>query len=118
MAACKKSASDASNEIKKAISLAFYDEFKKGNMDYCPNGINKTSAKMTMNWLDHMLYPGKYSKPWGRGCSLMQYSVILEKITQDHGSQRAKEAALSQMEYCKKYKKQSHLMILERFINI
>ena len=46
----------------------------------------------------------------------MQYRVILERISLDHGSQRAKEAALSQMEYCVRYNRKSHIKILEWFI--
>ena len=63
-----------------------------------------------MKWLNSIL---NTKKSYNRSGSLMQYNVILEKIRQDYDSQRAKEAALVLMEYCE----QSHITILERFIN-
>ena len=103
------------SKITEEMTLECYEAFRKGNLNHVPKGMNGTSAKMTMFWLDSIL---NTKKPYNRSASLMQYSVILEKIKQDYGSQRAKEAALVLMEYCKKHNKQSHIIILERFINI
>jgi len=91
-----------------------YEAFREGNLTHVPKGMNPTSAKMTMGWLEAILNTGR---SFNRSGSLMQYKVILEKIRQDYGSERAKKAALVLMEYCEKYNKQSHIMILERFIN-
>ena len=92
-----------------------YDAFEGGNRKFVPEGMNETSARMTMSWLNCML---NTRTCFNRGGSLMQYRVILERISLDHGSQRAKEAALSQMEYCVRYKRESHITILNGFINI
>ena len=101
--------------ITEEMILKCYEAFEAGNLNYVPIGMNATSAKMAMRWLDSIL---NTKKSYNRSGSLMQYSVILEKIRQDYGSPRAKEAALVLMEYCKKHNKQSHIIILERFINI
>ena len=90
-----------------------YDAFEGGNRKFVPEGMNETSARMTMSWLNCML---NTRTCFNRGGSLMQYRVILERISLDHGSQRAKEAALSQMEYCVRYNRKSHIKILEWFI--
>ena len=95
--------------------LECYEEFKNGNLECVPEGMKKTSAEMTMSWLDCML---NTRTSYNRSGSLMQYRVILERIRQDYGNQRAREAALSQIEYHKRYKKKSHIIILERFINM
>ncbi len=61
--------------------------------------MSHNSAQMTMKWFDSILNTGK---SYNRSGSLMQYSVILEKIKQDYSSQRAKQATLVLMEYCEK----------------
>ena len=92
-----------------------YDAFEGGNRKFVPEGMNETSARMTMSWLNCML---NTRTCFNRGGSLMQYRVILERISLDYGSQRAKEAALSQMKYYVRYKRESHITILKGFINI
>jgi hypothetical protein len=101
------------SKITEQMILECYVAFINKNRECVPKGMDRTSAKMTMSWLDCML---NTRKSYNRSGSLMQYRVILERIRQDYGSQRAKEAALSQMEYHERYNKQSHIMILERFI--
>ena len=101
--------------ITEEMILGCYYAFIEGNREFVPEGMNETSARMTMSWLNCMLNTGAC---FNRRGSLMQYRVILERISLDHGSQRAKEAALSQMEYCVRYNRESHIEILERFINI
>ena len=101
--------------ITEKMILECYDAFEKGNRKFVPEGMNETSARMTMSWLNCML---KTRTCFNRGGSLMQYRVILERISLDYGSQIAKEAALSQMEYCVRYKRESHITILNGFINI
>jgi len=101
--------------ITEEMILKCYEAFKVGNLNHVPIGMNATSAKMTMRWLDSIL---NTKKSYNRSGSLMQYNVILEKIRQDYGSPRAKEAALVLMEYYEQHNRQSHIMILERFINI
>jgi hypothetical protein len=102
-------------KITEEMILECYEAFRAGNLNHVPKGMNGTSAKMNMFWLDSIL---NTRKSYNRSGSCMQYSVILEKIKQDYGSQRAKEAALVLMEYCEQYNRQSHITILERFINI
>jgi hypothetical protein len=101
--------------ITEEMILGCYYAFIEGNREFVPEGMNETSARMTMSWLNCMLNTGAC---FNRRGSLMQYRVILERITLDYGSQRAKEAALSQMEYYVRYNRESHIKILERFINI
>jgi hypothetical protein len=101
--------------ITEEMILECYEAFKVGNLNHVPNGMSPNSAQMTMKWLDSILMTGK---SYNRSGSLMQYSLILEKIKQDYGQQKAKNAALVLMEYCEKNNKQSHITILERFINI
>ncbi|MDO9267867.1 MAG: hypothetical protein Q7T96_02010 [Methylobacter sp.] len=103
------------SKITEEMILACYEAFRAGNLNHEPKGMNGTSAKMTMRWLDSIL---NTRKSYNRSGSCMQYRVILERIRQDYDSQRAKEAALVLMEYCEQHNKQSHIMILERFINI
>ena len=101
--------------ITEKMILECYDAFEKGNRKFVPEGMNETSARMTMSWLNCML---NTRTCFNRGGSLMQYRVILERISLDYGSQRAKEAALSQMKYYVRYKRESHITILKGFINI
>jgi hypothetical protein len=101
--------------ITEEMILECYEAFRAGNLNYVPNGMNVTSAKITMSWLNSIL---NTYKSYNRSGSLMQYRVILEKIRQDYGNQKAKKAALVLMEYCQRHNWQSHIMILERFIKI
>ncbi len=101
-------------EITEEMILECYEAFKADNVKYIPEGMNDSSAGMTMKWLNSIL---NTKKSYNRSGSLMQYNVILEKIRQDYDSQRAKEAALVLMEYCEQHNRQSHITILERFIN-
>lgn len=103
------------NAITEEMILECYEAFKAGNLSYVPNGMSSSSAQMTMKWLDSILITGK---SYNRSGSLMQYRLVLEKIKQDYGQQKAKNAALVLMEYCEKNNKQSHITILESFINI
>lgn len=100
--------------ITKEMILDCYKAFKEGRLDHKPKDMSPTAAKMTMDWLNSILITGR---PYNRSGSLMQYSVILEKIKQDYDSQRAREAALVLMPYCEKYNKQSHISILQQFIH-
>ena len=99
--------------ITEEMILGCYYAFLEGNRNFVPEGMNEASARMTMRWLNCML---NIRTCFNRGGSLMQYRVILERISLDYGSQRAKEAALSQMDYCVRYKRKSHIEILEGFI--
>jgi hypothetical protein len=103
------------SNITEKMILECYEAFRAGNLNYVPKAMNDNSAKMMMVWLHSIL---NTKKSYNRGGSLMQYRVILEKIRQDYDSQRAKEAALVLMEYCEQHNRQSHIMILERFITI
>jgi hypothetical protein len=78
------------SKITEEMILECYEAFRAGNLNHEPKGMNGTSAKMNMRWLDSIL---NTRKSYNRSC--MQYSVILERIRQDYGSQRAKEAAFS-----------------------
>lgn len=60
-----------------------YEAFRIGNKDHVPHGMNQTSAKITMIWLDSLI---NTLKPYYRSGSLM-----LEKIRQDYGLERAKK---------------------------
>ena len=103
------------SNITEEIILECYEAFRAGNLKHVPEAMNDNSADMAMVWLDSIL---NTKRSYNRSGSLMKYKVILEKIKQDYGSQRAKEAALVLMEYCEQHNRQSHIMILERFINI
>jgi len=102
------------SKITEEMITECYEAFRSGNKDYVPQGMNHTSAKMTMIWLDSLI---NTFKPYHRSGSLMQYGLILEKIKQDYGVDIAKKAAESAMPYCLKNDRQSHISILERYIN-
>lgn len=103
------------SKITEEMILECYEAFREGNLNHVPEGMGVTSAKMTMDWLNSILNTGK---SYNRSGSLMQYKVILERITKDYDSERAKKAALVLMEYCEQHNKQSHIAVLEQFINI
>jgi hypothetical protein len=101
--------------ITEEMILECYEAFRARNRNHVPNGMNVTSAQMTMRWLDSIL---NTYKSYNRSGSLMQYRVILEKIRQDYGNQKAEKAALFLKEYCQRYNRQLHIKILEQYINI
>ena len=100
--------------ITEKMILECYDAFRSENLEFVPEGMNETSAKMTMIWLNCML---KTRKCFNRSGSKMQYSVILERIRQDYDIKTAEEAALSQMDYCVRYNRKAHIEILQQYIN-
>jgi hypothetical protein len=102
------------NKITKKMILECYEAFKSGTLDKVPKGMNPSSAKMTMQWLNSILNTGQ---SYNRGASLLQYRVILEKIRQDYGIHKAAEAALVLMDYCQENRKDSHLDILFCFLD-
>lgn len=102
------------SKITEEMIVECYEAFKARKLNYVPSGMSISSAQMTMKWLNSIL---NTKKSYNRSGSLMQYSVILEKIKQDYGNQKAKETAFVLMEYCEQNNRQSHMLILERFIN-
>lgn len=101
------------SKITEKMITECYEAFRSGNKGYVPQDMNPTSAKMNMIWLDSLI---NTFKPYHRSGSLMQYGLILEKIKQDYGVDRARKAAESAMPYCLQMNKQSHISILERYI--
>lgn len=100
-------------KITETMILDCYDNFKKGKIDFVPAGMNPTSAKMTMEWLDSIINTGQ---SYNRTASLLQYELILNQIEKDYGKRKAMEAAKTLMTYCQQYNKKSHIQILKKFL--
>jgi superfamily II helicase len=77
--------------ITKAHMLECYDAFKKGKDCPYPEGMNPTSAEMTMSWLNVIWN----DKRWDRSFSSMQAEVVLAQITIDDGENKARQVAQS-----------------------
>ena len=73
-----------------------YVEYKKGNRKHVPKGMNATSAKMTVAWLD-CLFNGK---PVHFNGSVMQCKLVLEYIKKDDGEELLSKAKSVLKEYC------------------
>ena len=103
--------------ITELMLLECYEAFKNGDKNFIPEGMNDTSAKMTMTWLDS-LFSGK---PYHRDGSALQYKLILERIKNDYGREQLLKAKSVLMEHCewslKKHNKKriSHRKILNSF---
>jgi hypothetical protein len=81
--------------ITEKMILECYEAYKVGRRECFPEGMNKSSARMTMYWLDSML---RTYKPDKRSGSYMQHEVVLERIKQDYGSEKARRAALTRID--------------------
>jgi hypothetical protein len=95
-------------KITEQMFLECYNEFKNGNREYIPKGMNENSAKMTMLWLDS-LFTGK---PYHRDGSALQYKLILDRIDKDYGNEKLIKAKSVLMEHCEwslKYHNKPHI---------
>jgi hypothetical protein len=75
--------------------LECYKAYKADKRECFPKGMNESSARMTMYWLDSML---RTYKPDKRSGSYMQHEVVLRKIKQDYSSEKARRAALTRID--------------------
>jgi hypothetical protein len=82
-------------QITESMILECYEAYKAGKRECFPKGMNESSAKMTMIWLDSIL---RTYKPYKRSGSYMQHEVILKKIKQNYGSEKARRAALARID--------------------
>ncbi|MBS3953190.1 MAG: hypothetical protein KGZ88_09600 [Methylomicrobium sp.] len=71
--------------------LECYEAYIKGHACPYPQGMNATSAEMTMTWLAHIFNDQR----WNRAFNEMQCRVVLARIQADFGDRRASEVALS-----------------------
>lgn len=83
-------------KITGQMFIECYEEFKNGNREHVPKGMNENSAKMTMLWLNS-LFSGK---PYHRDGSALQYKLILECIKKDYGKEQLLKAKSVLMEHC------------------
>lgn len=82
--------------ITERMILECYDAWRNGNRDHVPDGMNENSAGMTMLWLDS-LFNGQ---PFHRDGSAMQYRVVLERIREDYGPEKAQVAKNILLSHC------------------
>lgn len=94
------------SKITKQMFLECYEEYRKGNLNHVPEGMNANSAKMIMLWTDS-LFTGE---PYHRNGSVLQYRIILERILNDYGTRQTSKAIAVLLEHCnwsfEKYGKQ------------
>jgi hypothetical protein len=83
------------SKITESMILECYEVYKAGRRECFPEGMNESSARMTMYWLDSML---RTYKPDKRNGSYMQHEVVLKKIKQDFDSEKARKAALTRID--------------------
>jgi len=77
--------------ITKAHMLECYNAFKQGKDCPYPEGMNPTSAQMTMSWLNVIWN----DRRWDRSFSSMQAEVVLAQIKKDYGENKAHQVAQS-----------------------
>ena len=71
--------------------LECYEAYIRGDACPYPQGMNATSAEMTMTWLAFIFNDQR----WNRGFNAMQCRVVLARIQADFGDRRVTEVALS-----------------------
>ncbi|MDP3334912.1 MAG: hypothetical protein Q8Q40_10665 [Methylococcaceae bacterium] len=77
--------------ITEAHILECYKAYINGETCPYPEGMNATSAEMTMRWLACIFNDQRFN----RSFSAMQCRVVLARIHADFGDRRASEVALS-----------------------
>lgn len=82
--------------VNEQMITECYNEYKKGNRKHIPEGMNATSAKMTMVWLDCLLT----GNPMHVNGSVMQCKLVLEFIEKDYGEEALSKAKSVFMGYC------------------
>ena len=106
------------NKITQSMITECYEAYRNNNKKYVPQGMNSSSAGMTMLWLDSLIVTGKSDH---RDGSCLQYELILGFIKNDYGVERLKIAKSILLEHCEwsleKHNKPmiSHRRILEKF---
>lgn len=84
------------SEITERMIVECYEAYKRNELSFVPEGMNISSAKMTMKWLDS-LFTGK---PYNRTGSAMQYGVVLSRIRDDYGDMQMMQARDILIQYC------------------
>jgi hypothetical protein len=77
--------------ITEAHILECYEAYINGETCPYPQGMNATSAEMTMTWLACIFFDQR----WNRSFGALQCRVVLARIQTDFGDRRASEVALS-----------------------
>ena len=104
-------------EITEEMILECYEAFKAGNFECVPEGMDASSASMSMLWLDS-LFTGK---PYHRDGSVLQYELVLNRIKEDYGEKELLKAIAVLREHCewslKNHKKphKKHRAVLDSF---
>ena len=78
-------------EITEAHILECYEAYKTGRDCPYPLGMNPSSAKMTMTWLDCIFN----DRRWNRSFGAMQCGIVLTRIEANFGREKAHQVAFS-----------------------
>ncbi len=79
------------SDITEAHILECYEAYITGSDCPYPLGMNPSSAKMTMKWLDCIFN----DRRWNRSFGAMQCDIVLARIEANYGGDKAQQVALS-----------------------
>lgn len=78
-------------EINEAHIRERYEAYITGGDCPYPLGMNPSSAKMTMKWLDRIFNDRRRNRSFGA----MQCGIVLARIEANYGREKAHQVALS-----------------------
>jgi 5-methylcytosine-specific restriction endonuclease McrA len=84
------------SKITEEMILECYEAFRRNERKYVPQGMDASSASMSMLWLDS-LFTGK---PYHRDGSALQYELVLNRIKEDYGEKELLKAIAVLREHC------------------